>query len=178
MYTAGADGSLRSWSVERNTGAMAEWASHEAAHDGRICVLQLHGSFLYSSGVDGVIRAWSKDTLELIAQVCVPVSVHSGSHKTNTVPSIHTRSTLTQYSYLFQVPAAHGGDKVQCLAVGGNGVLYSGGDDRMIRAWLPGSLRPLPGFEALEVRGAWGVGRRWGKTQCLGLETALTIQHE
>ena len=48
---------------------MAEWAVQEGAHDGRICVLLLHGEHLYSSGVDGVIRMWSKDTMELIAQV-------------------------------------------------------------------------------------------------------------
>ncbi len=49
------------------------------------------------------------------------------------------------------MPAAHAGDKVQCMAVGGNGVLYSGGDERLIRAWVPGTLQRLPGFEPLEV---------------------------
>ena len=51
----------------------------------------------------------------------------------------------------FQVTSAHDGEKVQCMAVGGNGVLYSGGDDRMIRAWVPGTLEPLSGFKPLEV---------------------------
>ena len=52
---------------------------------------------------------------------------------------------------IFQVVGAHGGEKVQCMAMGGNGVLYTGGDDKMIRAWLPSTLEPLPGFEPLEV---------------------------
>ena len=69
VYTAGADGSLRSWSVDKATGDMAEWAMQEGAHDGRICVLVLHGDHLYSSGVDGVIRMWNKDTMEMMGQV-------------------------------------------------------------------------------------------------------------
>jgi len=69
VYTAGADGSLRSWSVDKSTGAMSEWAMQEGAHDGRICVLVLHEDRLYSSGVDGVIRMWNKDTMELMGQV-------------------------------------------------------------------------------------------------------------
>lgn len=69
MFTAGADGSLRSWSVDKPTGTMTEWAVQEGAHDGRIAALMLSGERLYSGGADGVIRMWRKDTLELVAQV-------------------------------------------------------------------------------------------------------------
>lgn len=66
-----------------------------------------------------------------------------------------------------QALQAHGGEKVRCMAMGGNGVLYTGGDDHLIRAWSPHTLEPLPDFEPLRVSGKdTGMevgGRGWGR---------------
>ena len=64
-------------------------------------------------------------------------------------------SPYSQFSRHAQVTGAHGHEKVQCMAMGSNGVLYSGGDDRMIRAWIPSTLEPLPDFEPFEVQYDW-----------------------
>ncbi|GAX78546.1 hypothetical protein CEUSTIGMA_g5986.t1 [Chlamydomonas eustigma] len=117
VFTACADGSIRSWSMDKVSGAMEECTVHEEAHEGRISALLLSGGHLYSCGVDGAVRAWRQDNLELVAQVS----------------------------------AAHAGQKVQCMAAGGNGVLYTGGDDHMIRAWTLKTLQPQSGFEPLQV---------------------------
>lgn len=38
---------------------------------------------------------------------------------------------------------AHQGERVSCLAIGDNGVLYSGGSDGALRAWDPNLLREI-----------------------------------
>jgi hypothetical protein len=62
------------------------------------------------------------------------------------------RWTHGKLDMLAEVSAAHGGEKVHCLAMGRNGVLYSGGDDQLIRAWCPNTLAPIAGFEPVRVR--------------------------
>ncbi|GFR47781.1 hypothetical protein Agub_g9550, partial [Astrephomene gubernaculifera] len=67
-------------------------------------------------------------------------------------------STLT---LLAEVRGAHRGEKVICAAVGANGVLFTGGDDKLIRAWDM-SLTPVgPPLEghAASVR-VLATGRR------------------
>jgi hypothetical protein len=39
--------------------------------------------------------------------------------------------------------AAHDGARIQCAAVGADGLLYTGGDDGMVRRWDPFQLEPL-----------------------------------
>lgn len=70
MSTAGADGSLRSWSVDKATGATAETGVKEHAHEGRICGLLRGNRVLYTCGADGAIRMWSQGKLQLVAEVC------------------------------------------------------------------------------------------------------------
>lgn len=69
MSTAGADGSLRSWSVDKATGATAETGVKEHAHEGRICGLLRGNRVLYTCGADGAIRMWSQGKLQLVAEV-------------------------------------------------------------------------------------------------------------
>eukprot|EP00955_Chlamydomonas_euryale_P038044 350971-Chlamydomonas_euryale.AAC.2 len=117
VYAAGADGSLRAWSIDRDTGALSELAAVEGAHKGRVVGLRRHKGRLYSASADGVLRAWCADDLAPVA--------HVGD--------------------------AAGGGKLHCMAFAGNGVLYTGGDDCLIRAWDPATLTPLPGCEPLAV---------------------------
>lgn len=104
VYTAGADGSLRSWVIPRSgSGALEEGPAVERAHEGRVSACLVHGGVVYTTSYDGSIKAWCATTLTLLAEA----------------------------------RRAHGGDKVFCAAVGANGVLFTGGDDKLIRAWDP-----------------------------------------
>lgn len=55
VFTAGADGVLRSWSIGK-TGELMEAAVREKAHDGRITSIMVNASLLYSAGYDGTIK--------------------------------------------------------------------------------------------------------------------------
>eukprot|EP00775_Hariotina_reticulata_P006311 gene6311-6546_t len=68
VFTAGADGSLRSWSIGK-LGELTAGVVREKAHDGRITALLVHGSLIYSAGYDGSIKAWDAGTLQLVMQV-------------------------------------------------------------------------------------------------------------
>jgi WD40 repeat protein len=71
VFTAGADGSLRSWSIGK-LGELTVGVVREKAHDGRITALLVHGSLIYSAGYDGSIKV-RVDWLS-----CVCVSGHHG----------------------------------------------------------------------------------------------------
>lgn len=58
VFTAGADGVLRSWNMGK-TGELTEAAVREKAHDGRITSILVNGSLLYSAGYDGTIKVGS-----------------------------------------------------------------------------------------------------------------------
>ncbi|GLI65908.1 hypothetical protein VaNZ11_009555 [Volvox africanus] len=100
VFTAGADGSLRSWIITR-AGDLQEGPSRERAHDGRVSACAIAGGRVFTVSYDGSIKAWSAETLELVAEV----------------------------------KNAHTGDKIFCVAVGSNGVVFTGGDDKLVRAW-------------------------------------------
>ncbi len=47
---------------------------------------------------------------------------------------------------VFEADKAHDGERVTCMAMGPNGVLYTGGDDKLIRRWntaVLGQYEPL-----------------------------------
>ncbi|GIL63909.1 hypothetical protein Vafri_17918 [Volvox africanus] len=100
VFTAGADGSLRSWIITR-AGDLQEGPSRERAHDGRVSACTIAGGRVFTVSYDGSIKAWNAETLELVAAV----------------------------------KDAHNGDKIFCVAVGSNGVVFTGGDDKLVRAW-------------------------------------------
>lgn len=55
VFTAGADGSLRRWSLGK-LGELSEAEVRDKAHDGRITALAVSGSLLFSAGYDGDIK--------------------------------------------------------------------------------------------------------------------------
>lgn len=56
VFTSGADGSIRSWSVSKRTGDMTEGPVVERAHEGRVAGIMLHKDILYSVSFDGAIK--------------------------------------------------------------------------------------------------------------------------
>ncbi|KAG7674834.1 hypothetical protein KSW81_002345 [Nannochloris sp. 'desiccata'] len=105
VFTAGSDGSIRSFTIGKS-GGLTPAACRPKAHNDRVCALVLDGGILFSASYDGSIKSWDADSLEIVAA--------SG--------------------------AAHGGERVNCLALGPGRLLYSGGGDCLVRRWMPGLL--------------------------------------
>jgi pleiotropic regulator 1 len=110
VYTAGADGALRAFSVGK-AGELTEVAARPRAHNDRVTALALAGNLLISSSYDGSLKAWDPASLEIVVGA----------------------------------QAAHAGERVHCLALGPDGLLYSGGDDHLVRRWSPGLLTQAAG---------------------------------
>lgn len=106
VFTAGSDGSIRSFTIGKS-GGLTPAACRPKAHSDRVCSLVLDGGILFSASYDGSIKSWDADSLEIVAA--------SG--------------------------AAHGGERVNCLALGPGRLLYSGGGDCLVRRWIPGLLQ-------------------------------------
>eukprot|EP01025_Chloroclados_australasicus_P012271 TRINITY_DN1563_c0_g1_i1.p1 TRINITY_DN1563_c0_g1~~TRINITY_DN1563_c0_g1_i1.p1 ORF type:complete len:369 (-),score=40.24 TRINITY_DN1563_c0_g1_i1:435-1541(-) len=68
LVACGADGSLRTWQVDRN-GDFTKEVKCDKAHDGRVTGAVLHKGLLYTIGFDGVLRAWCPESLECILDV-------------------------------------------------------------------------------------------------------------
>jgi hypothetical protein len=71
VHTAGADGSLRSWRVDKASGALHESAAIENAHgEGhRVYQLLVHKCSLYSCASDGSVKRWTQGDLALEDEV-------------------------------------------------------------------------------------------------------------
>jgi WD40 repeat protein len=74
LYTAGADGSVRSFVFGKKAG-LTPAACRPKAHGDRVCALALGPGLLYSASYDGSIKAWDLETLEIVA---VAQAAHSG----------------------------------------------------------------------------------------------------
>jgi len=108
---------------------------------------------LYAGTVDGCLYSFciSKNgTLQLKAS-------HTRAHAGRITDMLVYRGLLLTSSYDGSIKSwgledleiveiasqAHVGERVSCLAVGDNGVLYSGGSDGALRAWDPNLLREI-----------------------------------
>ncbi|EIE23228.1 WD40 repeat-like protein [Coccomyxa subellipsoidea C-169] len=109
VYTCGADGSIRSWAIDKK-GNLEEGRAREKAHRERVTALLAHNGFLYSVSYDGSVKMWDADSMELVMEAA----------------------------------NAHEGGRVNCAAIGPDGNLYTGGDDKLVRRWRLGSLNPAP----------------------------------
>lgn len=67
VYTCGADGSLRSWTIGKG-GELSESTAREKAHGDRATALVYHKNVLFSASYDGCVKAWNAETLELLME--------------------------------------------------------------------------------------------------------------
>lgn len=67
VYTAGVDGSIRSWSITKQ-GELIEAGNRDKAHDGRVTAILWHQNILFSVSYDGDIKGWDGDTMDLVLQ--------------------------------------------------------------------------------------------------------------
>lgn len=102
VYTAGADGSIHSFNIDKK-GDLTVAATVAKAHTDRVTALALTDGLLFSTSYDGTVRAWDATTLE---------------------PAL-------------SIPEAHQGERVHCMVVGPDGLLYTGGGDKLVRRWWP-----------------------------------------
>lgn len=64
-----------------------------------------------------------------------------------------------------EVKAAHEGQRIQCAVIGPDGVLYTGGDDCLVRRWDPKLLTPAAA--PLQVHHASVRALAAGSKECL-----------
>lgn len=120
---------------------------------GDILHIATGGGKVYTCGADGSLRSW------IITKQgpLIESTFREKAHKDRVVAAVHHKDLLYSVSYdgaltawradtlevVAHVREAHEGQRVHCLTVGSDGVLYSGGDDMLIRRWEPASLEPL-----------------------------------
>ncbi|KAK9787497.1 hypothetical protein WJX73_006692 [Symbiochloris irregularis] len=75
VFSSGADGSIRSWSISKK-GDLSECKAREKAHQGRVTAVCTHGGFLYSASWDGSLKMWDALTMELVQAVS---NAHDGT---------------------------------------------------------------------------------------------------
>ncbi|WIA08698.1 hypothetical protein OEZ85_008123 [Tetradesmus obliquus] len=124
VFTAGADGALRCWTIGKGSGELAEAAVREKAHDGRITALVVCGSLLYSAGYDGTIKAWDAASLKLVMEL-----LYSGGD--DGLVRCWDARLMTPVGE----PLAVHGAAVKALAVGDSEVLVSGDASGEVAVW-------------------------------------------
>lgn len=74
LFTAGSDGSIRSFTIGKK-GGLTPAACRPKAHGDRVTSLVLDRGILFSSSYDGSIKSWDADSLEIVS---VATSGHTG----------------------------------------------------------------------------------------------------
>lgn len=157
---------LRQWDT---TYTVPKEVATQSLYTGDILAVAASGRRVFTAGADGSVRAWAiggngrnggssgggsggKGEGEL-REVASREKAHDGRATALAVAG----SLVFSVSYDGRIKgwdaetlilvvsrsAAHGGARVQCAAVGGDGLLYTGGDDGLVRRWDPVELEPL-----------------------------------
>ena len=134
--------------------------ANEEAHADRVTAAVWHAGFLYTASADGCIKVRSNckysfsqlDTIRASCEHCHSSSVlvlggqkdpSRGQVSVSHHPVLHPATALTcgatawlqiwdaSLELVTCVRAAHGGGKVHALAVGPDGLIYTGGDDKV-----------------------------------------------
>lgn len=143
---------LRQWDMSR---AVPRCVATVSLDKGDILALVASKGRVYAANADGSIRAWSIGKKGELTEVACRKKAHG-----ERVTAIALRGPLLySVSYDGALKAwdaesldivvdrsnAHGGERVHCLAVGPDGLLYSGGSDKLVRRWDPQLLVPAAG---------------------------------
>lgn len=101
---------------------------------------------------NGAIRAWNIGKKGELSEA----GAREKAHKDRVTAILWHKNFLYSLSYdgcvkmwdatnlelVMEVRAAHEGQRIQCGAIGPDGFLYTGGDDKLVRRWKLGSLVP------------------------------------
>lgn len=130
VFTAGADGSVRAWAVGGGGKTSGGGSGGGPSGGGGGKEADLREVASRDRAHDGRVTA-----LVVAGSLVFSVS-YDGRIKGWDMESLHLVVSRS---------AAHGGARIQCAALGGDGLLYTGGDDGLVRRWDPVELEPLGG---------------------------------
>lgn len=136
---------VRVWDMSRAVPRMVDEA---ASFTGDIVAATTGNGRLFTAGANGALRCWAIDS-KTGHLTLVTANEHAHSDR---VPGLAWRGgflyTASADGYVrmwdagldlvTSVRDAHGGKKVNCLAIGPDGVVYTGGDDKLVRRWQSG----------------------------------------
>jgi pleiotropic regulator 1 len=146
---------LRQWDMTR---AVPRHAREIKLFTGDILGLCTGGGRVYACTANGAIKAWDIGKLGDLTAAGARDKAHSDRvnacvwHK-NFLYSVSNDGSLkmwdaTTMELVGEVKKAHDKQKIQCMAVGPDGYLYTGGDDKLVRRWHLGTLA-IPEANAL-----------------------------
>jgi pleiotropic regulator 1 len=135
VFTAGADGSLRSWALDSKSGQLSDSAVREKAHEGRVTGLVWHKGMVYSVSYDGnlKVRGSARRTPWLAGRaLCSLPRPAAASPHTHPCARPHPLTRPQAWdaeslNLVLTAKAAHGGERIHCIAAGPDGQLYTGG---------------------------------------------------
>lgn len=108
---------------------------------------------VFACTAKGSLHSWVVDKVGKLGQA----AVREKAHADRITAIVHHKNFLFSASYdgyirawnaetlelVMEMPAAHAGSRVLCLAIGPDGLLYSGGEDKLIRRWSTAELQPV-----------------------------------
>lgn len=122
-------------------------------YSGDILDVTVGGGRVYTCGVDGSIHSWKiNEQGKLQMDASVPKAhegrvsgmvLHHGALFTVGFDGHLKAWNATDLAPKMDRSAAHSGERVQCIALGPDSVLYTGGDDKLIQRWNPRSLTSM-----------------------------------
>jgi pleiotropic regulator 1 len=144
-----------------------------SVYTGDIQGLVTGGGRLFSCGADGSIRSWQVGKKGELT----PGAARDKAHKERISAILYKSGFLYSVSLDGSVKmwdaatleliqccqGAHDGGKVHCGAVGPDGRLYTGGEDKLVRRWQLGELTPSPGGSAIYGHNYPVRARRMGR---------------
>ncbi|KAL4420306.1 hypothetical protein ABPG77_001396 [Micractinium sp. CCAP 211/92] len=140
---------LRQWDMSR---AVPRCTATVSLDKGDILALVARKDRIYAANADGSIRAWSIGKKGELQEVACRKKAHGErvtaiALKGGLLYSVSYDGGLKAWDadsleIVVDRSSAHGGERVHCLATGPDGLLYTGGDDKLVRRWEPTLLQP------------------------------------
>ncbi|CAD7702188.1 unnamed protein product [Ostreobium quekettii] len=109
---------------------------------------------VFSCGTDGAIHSWEISNQGGFQKANSKEGAHQGRVSSM---ALHKDMLYTvgfdghlkvwdasSMDLLVDISGAHEGKRIRCVTMGPDGTLYTGGDDKMVRRWTPGSMRQKP----------------------------------
>eukprot|EP00198_Chlamydomonas_reinhardtii_P010251 XP_001699588.1 predicted protein [Chlamydomonas reinhardtii] len=189
VFTAGADGSLRSWTISRS-GELEAGPAVEKAHEGRVVACLVSEGRVYTTSYDGSIKAWSASGLQLLAEVR---GAHGGEKVLAAALGVNgvlftggddkmVRAWAPSSLAPLGPPMQAHGASVRVLAAGRRGILVSGDADGDVCIWgvcdpaaAPPAMAPAVDAAVAAPEEVWANGQVNGHAQAPAHLDAIAV---